>query len=222
VFVPRRCTEFLVQQAAALLAGHTAVVVDLCCGSGAVGAALAASAGPIELHAADIDPAAVRCACRNVASAGGRVYQGDRALDGLRRGPPERPPQRDAAAHRPEQHDDAEEPDTGIVRIRLRKPLYKSRYVPRAVPAARSCRTIAQTSWRHPDRRCAGRGSQLHAQKQAGKLVVIATVITRPARNPAWRAADSYRRRAGSVAERLYRSGRDRTAARRNGRHRIR
>jgi release factor glutamine methyltransferase len=29
------------------------------------------------LHAADIDPAAVRCARRNVAAAGGRVYQGD-------------------------------------------------------------------------------------------------------------------------------------------------
>jgi release factor glutamine methyltransferase len=30
-----------------------------------------------ELHAADIDPAAVRCARRNVAAAGGHVYQGD-------------------------------------------------------------------------------------------------------------------------------------------------
>jgi release factor glutamine methyltransferase len=42
-----------------------------------VGAALAASLGRVELHAADIDPAAVRCARRNVAAAGGRVYQGD-------------------------------------------------------------------------------------------------------------------------------------------------
>jgi release factor glutamine methyltransferase len=40
------------------------VIVDLCCGSGAVGAALAASLGRVELHAADIDPAAVRCARR--------------------------------------------------------------------------------------------------------------------------------------------------------------
>src|SRR5262249_12779034 len=46
-------------------------------GRGGVGAALAASLGRVELHAADIDPAAVRCARRNVAAAGGQVYQGD-------------------------------------------------------------------------------------------------------------------------------------------------
>jgi release factor glutamine methyltransferase len=84
VFVPRRRTEFLVRQAAALarqrLAGRAParlVVVDLCCGSGAVGAALTAMLGEIELHAVDIDPAAVRCARRNVATAAGRVYEGD-------------------------------------------------------------------------------------------------------------------------------------------------
>lgn len=78
VFVPRRRTEFLVQQAAATaLAGPGAVVVDLCCGSGALGAALAGILDGAELHAADIDPAAVRCACRNVAAVGGRVYEGD-------------------------------------------------------------------------------------------------------------------------------------------------
>ena len=101
VFIPRRRTEFLVRRAAALARRATGaarqdparqdpirirqdpsppravVVVDLCCGSGAVGAALAASLGRAELHAADIDPAAVRCARRNVAAAGGRVYQGD-------------------------------------------------------------------------------------------------------------------------------------------------
>ena len=33
--------------------------------------------GQVELHAADIDPAAVRCARRNVAAAGGQVYEGD-------------------------------------------------------------------------------------------------------------------------------------------------
>jgi len=53
------------------------VIVDLCCGSGAVGAALAAALGGAELHAADLDPAAVACALRNVAAAGGRVYRGD-------------------------------------------------------------------------------------------------------------------------------------------------
>jgi release factor glutamine methyltransferase len=105
VFVPRRRTEFLVRQAVLLArlpvlapppaaarppaggsggpppradaAGTRLVVVDLCCGSGAVGAALAAALGEIELHAADIDPAAVACARRNVAAARGRVYQGD-------------------------------------------------------------------------------------------------------------------------------------------------
>src|SRR5215207_546049 len=87
VFVPRRRTEFLVHQAAALArlaanpAGHSpgrprAVVVDLCCGSGAVGAALVAALDLIELYATDIDPAAVRCARRNVAP-GGQVYEGD-------------------------------------------------------------------------------------------------------------------------------------------------
>jgi release factor glutamine methyltransferase len=99
VFVPRRRTEFLVHRAAALTRPG-AVVVDLCCGSGALGAALAALAavpegtaggasggspsGPpqgvpdgVELHASDIDPAAVACARRNLAAVGGRVYRGD-------------------------------------------------------------------------------------------------------------------------------------------------
>ncbi|GAA2423248.1 putative protein N(5)-glutamine methyltransferase [Streptomyces coeruleofuscus] len=76
VFVPRRRTEFMVEQALARAPG-AGVVVDLCCGSGAVGAALAAGLGRCELHAADIDPAAVRCARGNVAAAGGHVHQGD-------------------------------------------------------------------------------------------------------------------------------------------------
>ncbi|GAA4224180.1 release factor glutamine methyltransferase [Streptosporangium album] len=85
VFVPRPRTEFLIRQAVALArqaagqvpAGPRPVVVDLCCGSGAMGAALAAALGEVELHAADIDPAAVDCARRNLAAAGGRVYGGD-------------------------------------------------------------------------------------------------------------------------------------------------
>ncbi|MBA4861556.1 putative protein N(5)-glutamine methyltransferase [Streptomyces sp. PSKA54] len=76
VFVPRRRTEFLVRQAASRVRPG-AVVVDLGCGSGALGAAVAASQEGVELHAADIDPAAVRCARRNVAAIGGRVYEGD-------------------------------------------------------------------------------------------------------------------------------------------------
>ncbi|ROO91025.1 release factor glutamine methyltransferase [Actinocorallia herbida] len=73
VFVPRRRTEFLVAEAARLLPEH-AVVVDLCCGSGALGAALHAAGKGVELHAADIDPAAVACARGNVR---GTVHQGD-------------------------------------------------------------------------------------------------------------------------------------------------
>jgi len=76
VFVPRRRTEFLVRQAIAI-APACPVIVDLCCGTGAVGAALAAALDGAELHATDIDPAAVRCARRNVAPAGGHVYAGD-------------------------------------------------------------------------------------------------------------------------------------------------
>jgi release factor glutamine methyltransferase len=115
VFVPRRRTEFLVQQAVLLLRGDSAgsgtpgplalgdsvpsgtpsplaradsipsqtpdqvarpgaVVVDLCCGAGAIAAALAAAVPDAEVHAVDLDPAAVRCARRNVP---GTVYQGD-------------------------------------------------------------------------------------------------------------------------------------------------
>jgi len=75
VFVPRRRTEFLVEQAAAL-APEGAVVMDLCCGSGAVGLALLSILSRIELHATDVDPAATRCARRNLAGRG-RVYEGD-------------------------------------------------------------------------------------------------------------------------------------------------
>jgi release factor glutamine methyltransferase len=84
VFIPRRRTEFLVGQAVALASRAAGtggrdplVIVDLCCGSGAVGAAVAAALGRVELHAADSDPAAVACARRNIAAAGGRAYEGD-------------------------------------------------------------------------------------------------------------------------------------------------
>ena len=102
VFVPRRRTEFLVQQAVLALGGRPprippilggslcpqtpsgppvppwarprAIIVDRCCGAGAIGAALAAAMDRAEVHAVDIDPAAVRCARRNVP---GHVYLGD-------------------------------------------------------------------------------------------------------------------------------------------------
>ena len=82
VFVPRRRTEFLVGQAIAV-ARPGDVIVDLCCGAGAIGIALAAAVPRAELHAADIDPAAVRCARRNAAAYAptrgftAHVYQGD-------------------------------------------------------------------------------------------------------------------------------------------------
>jgi release factor glutamine methyltransferase len=57
------------------------VVVDLCCGSGAIGLAVAAALSgdgiEVELHATDIEPSAVCCARRNVAGVGGQVYEGD-------------------------------------------------------------------------------------------------------------------------------------------------
>ncbi|MCX4526586.1 MULTISPECIES: putative protein N(5)-glutamine methyltransferase [unclassified Streptomyces] len=78
VFVPRRRSEFLAHEAAALTPRAGAVVVDLCCGVGALGAAVADRVGGgAELHAADIDPAALAYARRNVAPYGGRVHEGD-------------------------------------------------------------------------------------------------------------------------------------------------
>jgi release factor glutamine methyltransferase len=74
VFVPRFRSEFLVREAAAL-ARPGAVVLDLCCGSGALGAALRSLVDVGELYAADILPAAVRCARGNLP--GAQVFQGD-------------------------------------------------------------------------------------------------------------------------------------------------
>jgi release factor glutamine methyltransferase len=76
VFVPRRRTELLVEEAVAL-ARPGAVVVDLCCGSGALGVAVATAVGDAELHAADVDPAAVACAAANLARVGGHASVGD-------------------------------------------------------------------------------------------------------------------------------------------------
>jgi release factor glutamine methyltransferase len=75
VFVPRRRTELLVTQAVARCPPD-AVVVDLCCGNGAVGASIAAAHPDVELHAADIDPTAVACARRNLEGIG-TVHLGD-------------------------------------------------------------------------------------------------------------------------------------------------
>jgi release factor glutamine methyltransferase len=76
VFVPRQRTAFLVHQAVAqALPGS--VVLDLCCGTGAIGLAVGVAVPGVVLHSADIDPLAVACTRRNVSRVGGSVYCGD-------------------------------------------------------------------------------------------------------------------------------------------------
>lgn len=97
VFVPRRRTEFLAERAIDILRGHgerteNRIVVDLCCGSGAIGLAIASSTTAVaqlgsdaadtsppavELYAADIDPVAVACAAQNIAGIGGVAAVGN-------------------------------------------------------------------------------------------------------------------------------------------------
>lgn len=74
VFVPRRRSELLVWVAERHLADRS-VVVDLCCGSGAIGAALLGRHPSIEVYAADLDPVAVDCARTNLPPE--RVFAGD-------------------------------------------------------------------------------------------------------------------------------------------------
>ncbi|MBW9207805.1 putative protein N(5)-glutamine methyltransferase [Mumia sp. zg.B17] len=74
VFVPRRRTELLAR-AAVDAAPHDGTVVDLCCGSGAVGAFVEDERPDVHVIAADIDPLAVRCATQNLVH--GTVYEGD-------------------------------------------------------------------------------------------------------------------------------------------------
>jgi release factor glutamine methyltransferase len=98
VFVPRRRTEYLIRQAITLgwqsaRPGEPVVVLDLCCGSGALALAVARGLSHghgesrsgrhpdprehADVYASDVDPAAVRCARRNLAQVGGRVFEGD-------------------------------------------------------------------------------------------------------------------------------------------------
>jgi release factor glutamine methyltransferase len=78
VFVPRRRTEILLRHALRL-ASSRPVVVELCCGSAALSLTLALTLPDIELYATDIDPAAVRCAARNLAGLNAHtcVFEGD-------------------------------------------------------------------------------------------------------------------------------------------------
>ena len=97
VFVPRRRTEQLVREALAIVrhervpprpdsrhfrGGLSRLVVELCCGTAAVATAILAGAGvdrrsgELEVHAADLDPAATACARENL-GAEGHVHTGD-------------------------------------------------------------------------------------------------------------------------------------------------
>jgi release factor glutamine methyltransferase len=89
VFVPRRRSELLVDLVAEIVPDENqvlaarevdfrqglSVLVDLCCGSGAVGAAIAVRLPTVEVYAADVDPAAVACARRNLPV--DHVFEGD-------------------------------------------------------------------------------------------------------------------------------------------------
>ena len=98
VFVPRHRTECLVREclvreglvreglareglareATTVAAPESALtIVDLCCGSGAIARILAERFPGARVHAADIDPVAVRCAEANLAPVGGTAHLGD-------------------------------------------------------------------------------------------------------------------------------------------------
>ena len=67
VFVPRRRSELLARIAIEEAGSRrTPVVVDLCCGSGAIAVAVRAALPSVELYATDIDPIATGCARRNL------------------------------------------------------------------------------------------------------------------------------------------------------------
>ncbi|WP_255432174.1 putative protein N(5)-glutamine methyltransferase [Cellulomonas sp. SLBN-39] len=81
VFVPRRRTELLARTAVDLARaagrdGRSPVVVELCCGVGAVAAVMAQDVPGALVHAADVDPVAVAWAARNLGRAG-HAHVGD-------------------------------------------------------------------------------------------------------------------------------------------------
>jgi release factor glutamine methyltransferase len=92
VFVPRPETEQLagwaVEQARAVAeGGRTPVVVDLCTGSGAVALSVATEVPEADVHAVELDDAAVDWAARNLTGSGVDLRHGDmseafRDLDG--------------------------------------------------------------------------------------------------------------------------------------------
>ncbi len=72
VFVPRQRTLLLVQETIAVTPPQGRVL-DLCCGVGAVAAAVLAQRPGVRIHVSDVDPFAVDCARRNVPSATAHV-----------------------------------------------------------------------------------------------------------------------------------------------------
>jgi release factor glutamine methyltransferase len=76
VFVPRRRSGLLVERAARLIRPED-VVIDLCSGTGAVGAVLLAAEPTLALYAVDIDLAATACALDNIGPRGGIALTGD-------------------------------------------------------------------------------------------------------------------------------------------------
>ncbi|MGI5243700.1 putative protein N(5)-glutamine methyltransferase [Dactylosporangium sp. CA-139066] len=76
VFVPRHRTELLTMTARALIR-NGATVLDLCCGTGALGLVVVRGVPGARLVAADIDPVAVGCARRNLAGVTAEVFAGD-------------------------------------------------------------------------------------------------------------------------------------------------
>lgn len=81
VFVPRPRSEAMIDAAVAVAPARDSAVIilDLCCGAGALGAAVyrRLQRPELELYVADIEPAAVACARENLAELGGHVYEGD-------------------------------------------------------------------------------------------------------------------------------------------------
>ncbi|GAA3278329.1 putative protein N(5)-glutamine methyltransferase [Dactylosporangium vinaceum] len=76
VFVPRHRTELLTSTARTMLRDG-GVVLDLCCGTGALGLVVVRGFTGVRLVATDIDPAAVACARRNLTGSAQEVYEGD-------------------------------------------------------------------------------------------------------------------------------------------------
>lgn len=72
VFVPRARTAQLAL-AALTVTPERGRVLDLCCGSGAIGIVLATRGPALDVYASDSDPAATRCAARSLP----RVFTGD-------------------------------------------------------------------------------------------------------------------------------------------------